>query len=100
MLPRSSATTAGLTASTAAAIKPAAGPARRRTIRYSTSTASTPSTTCGSTIAHVLTPNARTDSACSQNAPGSLSSVTVPAGSNAPNAKSCQLPAIARTAAA
>jgi hypothetical protein len=100
-LPRSSSTTAGEAgASTAAATSPAAGEDSRRTARYSTSTVSTPSTICGSTIAHVCTPNIRTDSACSQNAPGSSSSVIVCAGSNAPNANACQSPAIACTAAA
>jgi hypothetical protein len=100
MLPRSSATTAGLTASTSAATSPAARPASRRTARCSTSTVRTPSTACGTTSVQVCTPNALASSACGQNAPGSLSSVTVPAGSNAPNAKSRQLVAMLRTAAA
>ena len=54
MFPRSSATTAGLTASTNAAIRPAVGPASRVTARYSTRTVMTPSTTCGAIIAPVL----------------------------------------------
>ena len=41
-----------------------------------------------------------TESAWSHNAPGSLSTVMVPAGSNAPKMKSCQLPDMLRTAAA
>ncbi len=45
-------------------------------------------------------PNARTESAWIQNAPGSLSRVIVPAGSNAPKMKLCQLIDMLRTAAA
>ncbi len=45
-------------------------------------------------------PNTRTDSACTQNAPGSLSMLASPAGSNAAKKKPCQLVAIDRTAAA
>jgi hypothetical protein len=83
-----------------AAIRPAAGPASRRTARYSTSTVSTPSTACGTTNAQVCTPKARTDRAWIQNAPGSLSKVTVPTGSKAAKKKSCQLMDMLRTAAA
>ena len=52
-LPRLSSTVMGVTASTAAAIRPAAGPASRRTARYSTKMVSTPSTTCGKTSAQM-----------------------------------------------
>jgi hypothetical protein len=100
MFPRFSATVAGLTANTIAAIRPAAGPASRRTARYRTSTVRTPSTACGATIAQVCSPKARTARAWIQNAPGSLSSVIVPAGSKAPKMKSCQLIDMLRTAAA
>ena len=55
---------------------------------------------CGSTIAHGWKPKARTESAWIQNAPGSLSRVIVPAGSNAPKMKLCQLIDMLRTAAA
>jgi hypothetical protein len=84
MLPRFSATAAGLATTTNAAISPAGDPASRDTARYSTTTVSAPSMACGATITHGWKPNARTARACTQNAPGSLSSVTVPAGSNAP----------------
>jgi hypothetical protein len=84
MFPRFSATVAGLTATTAAAISPAAGPASRCTARYSTRTVRTPSIAWGATITQVWKPKARTASAWIQNAPGSLSRVTVPAGSKAP----------------
>src|SRR5580692_7024466 len=52
-LPRPSSTVTGVTATTAAAVRPAAGPASRRTARYSTRTVSTPSTTCGRTSAQI-----------------------------------------------
>ena len=45
-------------------------------------------------------PNARTESAWSHNAPGSLSTVMVPAGSKAPKMKSCQFMDMLRSAAA
>ncbi len=56
--------------------------------------------TCGRTIAQTCRPNARTESAWNQNAPGSLSRVMVPAGSKAPKMKSCQLEDMLRSAAA
>ena len=58
-----------------------------------------PSTAWGSTMAQTWKPNRRTDSACTQNAPGSLSIVTVPQGSKAPKKKLCQLWDMLRTAA-
>ena len=98
--PRFSSTVAGLSTSTAAATIPASGPDSRRTTLYSTSTLAIPSSTWGATIAHACSPNTRTDSACTQNAPGSLSTLIVPAGSNDANTKSCQLIDMLRTAAA
>ena len=56
--------------------------------------------TCGRTSAQVCGPNTPTEMACSQNAPGSLSVVTVPAGSNAPKKKLDRLVVMLRTAAA
>ena len=55
--------------------------------------------TCGRTSAQMWKPNTRSDSACIHSAPGSLSTVTVPAGSNAPKMKSCQLADMLRAAA-
>ena len=98
--PRSSVTVAGLAASTTAALKPASGPANRRTQWKRISTVMAPSTACGSMIAQTWKPNRRTDSACSQRAPGSLSIVTVPAGSKPAKTKSCQLCDMDRTEAA
>ena len=56
--------------------------------------------TCGRMIAQVCRPNARTESAWNHNAPGSLSTVMVPAGSKAPKMKLCQLMDMLRSAAA
>ncbi len=50
-------------------------------------------------MAHTWKPKTRTDSACTQNAPGSLSIVTVPQGSKAPKKKLRQLWDMLRTAA-
>ena len=50
-------------------------------------------------MAQMWNPKRRTESAWSQNAPGSLSTETVPQGSKAPKKKSCQLPDMLRTAA-
>jgi len=58
-----------------------------------------PSITCGRISAQMWKPKIRRDSACTQSAPGSLSTVTVPAGSNAPKMKSCQLSDMLRAAA-
>ena len=100
MLPRSRVMVAGLAARTNAAMSAAAGPAKRRTAWNSTSTVSAPSTAWGSMIAHSWKPNSRTERAWTHRAPGSLSTLIVPAGSNAPNKKSCQLCDMERTAAA
>ena len=84
MLPRSSRITIGLLIMTTAATRPAPAPATRRTVRYSTSTVSTPSATCGSTSAQMWKPKMRSESACTQSAPGNLSTDTVAHGSAAP----------------
>ena len=84
MLPRSSRITIGLLIMTTAASRPAPAPATRRTARYRTSTVSTPSTTCGSTSAQMWNPKRRSERACTQRAPGNLSTDTVAHGSAAP----------------
>ena len=101
MLPRFSATVAGLTATTAAAIRPAAGPGQppHRPVEHQHG-ARCPRAPAAATMAQVWKPNARTASAWIHSAPGSLSTVTVPAGSNAPKKKLCQLIDMLRTAAA
>ena len=74
----------GVNAKIAAASRPASAPAQRRTTRYITSTATTPSATYGSASDQAWNPNTRADSACGTNDPASLSIVIVAAGSNAP----------------
>ena len=100
MFPRLRATVAGDTAMTKAATSPAIGPHSLRTMRYRTRIEHAPSSTWGRTMAQALTPKARTERAWIQNAPGSLSSDTVPAGSKAAKKKLCQLIDMLRTAAA
>jgi hypothetical protein len=98
--PRPSAIVAGQSTNAPAARIPASGPDSRRTTSYTTTTLAIPSITCGATSAHACTPNRRTDSAWTQNAPGSLSRLIVAAGSNAAEKKLCQLIDMLRTAAA
>ena len=50
-------------------------------------------------MAHKWKPKRRNESACSHSAPGSLSTVMVPHGSNAPKMKLCQLSDMLRAAA-
>ncbi|MCU1649863.1 MAG: hypothetical protein JWQ60_1012 [Pseudonocardia sp.] len=59
-----------------------------------------PARTCGKIKAQVWTPKTRAEIACTHSAPGSLSTLNVPAGSKAPNTKLCQLVAMLCTAAA
>lgn len=56
--------------------------------------------TWGSTSAQACTPNSRTETAYTQKAPGNLSVLTVPAGSNAAKMKLCKFIDMLRTAAA
>jgi hypothetical protein len=99
ILPRLRRIVTGLTARTSAAARPAPAPATRRTARYRTSTVNAPSTTWGSAMAHRWKPKRRNESAWTHSAPGSLSTVTVPHGSNAPKRKLCQLCDMLRAAA-
>ena len=83
MFPRSSIRVAGETVSTTAERIPATGPASRSTTRKITRTVSVPSTIWGRIIAHSWNPKTRSERDWIQNAPGSLSMLTVPAGSKA-----------------
>ena len=74
----------GVSANSAAASSAVRAPAQRRTTRWSTTTAATPSTTWISAIAHGWNPNTATPSDWVQNASGGLSTVTTPAGSKPP----------------
>ena len=66
---------AGVSASTAPAMSPAAGPNQRRTAAYSSSTDATPSTACGASSDHELNPNIFADSSSTHSEAGVLSTV-------------------------
>ena len=74
----------GVSVKIPAASSPGATPAQRRTTRYITRTATTPSMTWGSASDQAEKPKIRADSACGRNDPASLSMVIVALGSNAP----------------
>ena len=59
--------TIGVSAKIPAASSPAGTPAQRRTTRYITSTATTPSMTCGRASDQGWKPKMRADSACGRN---------------------------------
>ena len=80
---RSTATLTGVMARNSAASRPATSPARTRTICQTTSTAATPSSTCGKARLNPLKPMIAALNTCSQNATGGLSSETKPNGSKA-----------------
>ncbi len=65
----------GVVATTAPAIRPAAGPAYRRTAAYTTPTVATPISASGSRSVHELIPNTRAASAGSHSDAGVLSTV-------------------------
>ena len=72
---RNISTAAGVSAIAAPATSPAAGPATRRTARYSTPTVATPISACGTRIDHDERPKIRTDSDITHMAAGGLSTV-------------------------
>ncbi|CAM5392886.1 hypothetical protein SVIOM74S_10380 [Streptomyces violarus] len=80
----------GVSASTAPAIRPAAGLNRRRTAAYTTPTVPTPMRTSGTRIAQELRPNSRTDRAIGHSAAGGLSTVMALAASSEPKNKAFQ----------
>jgi len=75
----------GVSARTAPAIRPAAGPLLRRTVAYSSATAPTPINACGSSIVKALKPNSLPDSAITHRAAGGLSTVMALPESSEPN---------------
>ena len=76
-----------------------AGPATRRTAAYSNATAATPSSACGTSTLHGLSPNSRTEMSITHSAAGVLSTVIALAASLDPNSIAVQLLAPACTAA-
>lgn len=75
----------GVRASTDPASRPAPAPATRRTAAYSTATAPTPISACGTSTLHGFSPNIRTEMSITQSAAGVLSTVMALAGSLDPN---------------
>ena len=90
----------GVSASSAPAIKPAAGPAVLRTDADKSATDATPSSTWGSRIAKELTPNSRVLISITHSAAGGLSTVIVLAASDDPKRNAFQLCVPACAAAA
>lgn len=89
----------GVLAAAAAATSPSPRPPHRSPTTEHAATEISPSISCGSAIDDVDMPNSRMLSACGTANPASLSSVTVAAGSKAPNASACHDSDIDRAAA-
>ena len=90
----------GVSASTAPAMSPAAGPLVRRTVPNSTATAATPISACGSSMVNSLKPNTLPDNAIAHSAAGGLSTVMALPASKEPNSQAFQswVPACAAAA--
>jgi hypothetical protein len=84
LLKRNISTATGVSAETAPASRPAAGPYQRRTVANSSPTVATPISACGTRMLHELRPKIRTDSAMIHSAPGVLSTVIELAASDEP----------------
>ncbi len=81
----------GVSANTAPASSAAPSPLTRRTAAYSSATAPTPSSACGTSTLHELSPNSRTDTSITHSAAGVLSTVMALAASLDPNSIAVQL---------
>ena len=68
-------TATGVSASVAPAIRPAPGPAQRRTAARSNATDATPMSASGTSIDHAVNPKIRPESPITQSAAGGLSTV-------------------------
>ncbi len=90
----------GVRASTAPAIRPAAGPLHRRTVAYSSPTEATPINACGSSMVNALKPNSLPDRPITHIAAGGLSTVIALPGSSEPNSQALRswVPACAAAA--
>ena len=90
----------GVSASTAPAIRPAAGPLVRRTVAYSSATAATPISASGSSIVNALNPNSLPNKPITHSAAGGLSTVIALPASSEPNSHAFQscVPACAAAA--
>ena len=99
LLKRNISAATGVSASTAPARRPTAGPDVRRTVAYSSHTEPTPISACGTRTLHALTPNSRADSEITHTAAGVLSTVIAFAASLEPKNNAFQLCAPACAAA-
>jgi len=89
----------GVTARASAPIVAATRPQRCTSVAYTSTTAPTPASTCGTSSVSWWKPNTRTASACTQSVNGGLSTVTNPALSSEPYQNALQLSLMLRTAA-
>ncbi len=99
MLKRNIRTATGVSARTAPASRPAAAEKCLRTVRYSSPTAATPSSACGTSTLHAFRPNTRADSSMTHSDAGGLSTVMKLEESNEPKKNAFQLTVPAWTAA-
>ena len=99
LLNRNMRTATGVSAVTAPASRPAAGPAARRTVRYRTPTVATPMSAWGSSSDQLDSPNSRTESSMTHRDAGALSTVMAFAPSKEPKKNAVQLCEPACTAA-
>ena len=97
---RNISTAAGVSASTAPASSPAAGPAHRRTAPYSRPTEATPINACGTSKLHDENPKSRAEAVITHIAAGGLSTVIALPESSEPNSHALSERVPACTAAA
>src|SRR5437899_675270 len=89
----------GVSATTAPARRPAAGPNQRRTAGKTIATVATPSRACGASTVQALKPKRRAAISMTQSEPGALSTVMKLEASREPKKKATQLFVPASTAA-
>src|SRR5207302_8358382 len=89
----------GVSARIAPAKRPPIGPTRRRTVRYRSQTAATPSSACGTRMLHAFTPKMRALITITHSEAGVLSTVMAFDASKEPNSIATQFWDPARAAA-
>ena len=99
LLNRNISAATGVSAMTSPAMSPAAGPNHRRTAAYSTPTHATPSSACGPSMLHELTPKIRPEISITHSDAGVLSTVMKLEESKEPKKNAFQLLVPASTAA-
>ena len=100
MLKRNISAATGVIASSAPASRPAPAPNQRLIAAYSSATAATPSSACGTSMLQLLKPKIRPDSAITHSDAGGLSTVMKLEESSEPKKNAFQLFVPACTAAA